>query len=66
VQQGAAEALDEVERLAFHFIRTVNRKINFSMFAKRSKRNVRSLRLGSRALRSRNGDELQSASVPPS
>src|SRR5262245_15605004 len=65
VQQRAAETLDEVKRLAFHFIGAVDRKINLSMFAERSERNVRSLRLGSRALRSSNADELQSFSVSP-
>src|SRR5262245_4393076 len=66
VQQRAAKALDEIERLAFHFIRTVDRKINLSMFAERSQRNVCIRRLSSRALRRRNANELQSLPVPPS
>src|SRR5215470_14697850 len=58
-QQGAAQSLDQIERAALYFVRTVDRQIDLAMFAERGERNVRRLRLRRSALRGRNADKAQ-------
>src|SRR6516165_9596033 len=44
-QQRSAQSLNQIERAALLFVRTVDREIDLAMFAERSERNVRCLRL---------------------
>src|SRR5262249_61176294 len=64
-QQGSAQSLDQIERAALHFVRTVDREIDLAMFAERSERNVRCLRLRRSALRGRNADKAQTLPMTP-
>src|SRR5262249_43218769 len=64
-QQGPAQSFDQIERAALYFVRTVDREIDLEMFAERSERNVRRLRLRRSALRGRNADKAQALPMTP-
>ena len=64
-QQRSAQSFDQIERAALHFVRTVDREIDLAMFAERSERNVRRLRLRRRALRGGNADKAQALPMTP-
>src|SRR5204863_10019114 len=59
-QQGAAEAFDQVEAAAHHFIGAVDRQIDALMLCKSGERNAEASRLRGGALGSWDADDLQS------
>jgi hypothetical protein len=64
-QQGAAQALDQVQGAAFDLVGAVDREVDLLMLGKGGQRNAGRPRLRHGSLRRRDADEAQALPMPP-